>query len=67
MLKVSELNNKVKETAYQESLRGKYEVWRGGKVESVEKEWEIFLRISNGVYQSCMWHETRRRAEKKEE
>ena len=28
LLKVSELNNSVKETAYQESLRGKYEVWR---------------------------------------
>ena len=30
VLKVSELNNKVIERAYQESLRGKYEVWRGG-------------------------------------
>ena len=29
VLKVSELNNRVKERAYQESLRGKYEVWRG--------------------------------------
>ena len=28
-----------------ESLRGKYEVWRGGKVESVEKEWEKFRDI----------------------
>ena len=42
MLKVSELNNRVKERAYQESLHGKYEVWRGGKVESVEKEREKF-------------------------
>ena len=42
VLKVSELNNSVKERAYQESLRGKYEVWRGGEVESVEKEWEKF-------------------------
>ena len=33
-------NNKVKETAYQESLRGKCKVWRGEEVESVEKEWE---------------------------
>ena len=41
MLKVSELNHSVKERVYQESLRGKYEVWRGGKVESVE-EWEKF-------------------------
>ena len=28
VLKVSELNNSVKERAYQESLRGKYELWR---------------------------------------
>ena len=45
MLKVSELNHSVKERAYQESLRGKYEVWGGGKVESVEKEWEKFRDI----------------------
>ena len=38
VLKVSELNYSVKERAYQESLHGKYEVWRGGEVESVEKE-----------------------------
>ena len=38
VLKVSELNHSVKETAYQESLRVKYEVCRGGEVESVEKE-----------------------------
>ena len=37
MLKVSELNS-VKEREYQESLHGKYEVWRGGEVESVEKK-----------------------------
>ena len=42
VLKVSDLNHSVKEMAYQESLRGKYEVWRGGEVESVEKEWEKF-------------------------
>ena len=35
VLKVSELNNR--ERAYQESLRRKYEVWRGGEVESVKK------------------------------
>ena len=29
VLKVSELNNSVKERAYQESLHGKYEVWGG--------------------------------------
>ena len=45
MLKVSELNNRVRERAYQESLRGKYEVWRGGEIESVEKEWEKFRDI----------------------
>ena len=38
VLKVSELNNSVKERAYQESLRGKYEVWRGVEVESMERE-----------------------------
>ena len=37
MSNVSELNNSVKERAYQECLRGKYEVWRGDEVESVEK------------------------------
>ena len=37
VLKVSELNNSVKERAYQESLHGKYEVWRDGEVESVER------------------------------
>ena len=41
VLKVSELNNSVKEKAHQERLRGKHEVWRGGEVESVE-EWEKF-------------------------
>ena len=41
VLKVSELNHSVKERSYQESLHGKYEVWRGGEVESVE-EWEKF-------------------------
>ena len=44
VLKVSELNNKVKERACQ-SLCGKYEVWRGGEVEIVEKEWEKFREI----------------------
>ena len=40
VLNVSELINSVKERGYQESLCGKYELWRGGEVESVEKEWE---------------------------
>ena len=31
VLKVSELNNRVKEWAYQESLHGKYEVGGGGE------------------------------------
>ena len=38
VLKVCELNNSLKERAYEESERGKYEVWRGGEVESVEKK-----------------------------
>ena len=45
VLKVSELNNSVKENAYQESLLGQYEVWRDGEVESVENEWEKFIDI----------------------
>ena len=45
VLKVSELNNIVKEKAYKKSLCGKYEEWRGGEVESVEKEWEKFRDI----------------------
>ena len=40
VLKMSELNHSVKESSYQDSLPGKYEVWRVGEVESVEKEWE---------------------------
>ena len=66
VLKVSELNHSVKEMAYQESLCVKYEVCRGGEVESVEKEWEKFrdmvMECTNDV---CGWHETCRRAEKK--
>ena len=42
---MSELNDSVKERAYQESLRGKYEVWIGWEVESVEKEFEKFRDI----------------------
>ena len=45
VLKMSELNNRAKEGAYQESLCGKYELWRGGEVESVEKEGEEFRDI----------------------
>ena len=44
VLKVSQLNNRVKERAYLESLRGKYEVWRGEEVES-----EKWGREDNGV------------------
>ena len=40
-----ELNNSVIERAYQESSCDKYEVWRGGEVESVEKEWEKSIDI----------------------
>ena len=45
VLKVSELNNNVEERAFQETLHRKYDVWRGGEVESVEKEWEKFTDI----------------------
>ena len=45
VLKVSELNNSVKEMAFQESLRRKYEAWRGEEVQSVEKELEKFRDI----------------------
>ena len=39
VMKMSEPNNIVNEMSYQESLHGKYEVWRGEDVvESVEKE-----------------------------
>ena len=48
VLKVSELNHSVKERAYQESLHGKYEVWRGR--ESGEGVGKV-QRYSNGVYQ----------------
>ena len=53
VLKVSELNNSVKERTFQKSLRGKYEVWKGGEVEisSVEREWEKFRDKSTGVSQ----------------
>ena len=49
VLKESELNNIVKESAYKESLHGKYEVLRGGEVESVEKKWEKVRDIVMGV------------------
>ena len=45
VLKVSELNPGVKERAFQERLHGKYEVWSGEEVESVEMEWEKFRDI----------------------
>ena len=48
VLKVSELNHSVKEKEYQESLRGKYEVWGGRECgEGVGK----VQRYGNGVYQ----------------
>ena len=55
VLNVSELNHGGKERAFQESLRGKYEVWRGEEVESVGKECEMF----RDIVMEC------RRAEKK--
>ena len=51
VLKVSELNHSIKERAYQESLCLKYEVWRCGVVESVERRVGKVHRYSNGVYQ----------------
>ena len=42
VLKMSELNNSVKEMVYQESLHEKYEVWEGGEVESANYEREKF-------------------------
>ena len=50
VLKVNELNNSVKERVYQESLSGKYEVWRGGEFESGEGVGKV-QRYGNGVYQ----------------
>ena len=50
VLKVSELNNSVKDRAYQESLRGKYEVWKVGEVECGEGV-ENVQRYSNRVEQ----------------
>ena len=41
VLKVSELNNNVKERAFHESLRGKYEVWRGRVLRGSGKSSEI--------------------------
>ena len=50
---VRELNNCVKERAYQESLRGIYEVLRGGEVKREEKEREKFrdmgMKCTNDV------------------
>ena len=40
VLMVSELNNRINERSCQESLHGKYKVWRCEEVETVEKEWE---------------------------
>ena len=49
VLKLSELNNCVKEMAYQISLRVKYEAWRGGGVEECGG---VGGKLhSNGVYQ----------------
>ena len=45
VLRVMGPNNSVKERAYQESLHGKYEVWKGGEVESEKREWEKFKDI----------------------
>ena len=64
VLKESELINNVKEWAYQDSLPGKYEVWSGGEVESVEKEWwKVQRYYSNGVYQYCLARRRRKGSE----
>ena len=55
VLKVNKLNNCVKKWAYQESLHGKYKVWRGGEVESVEKEWEKFRDIGMECANDVCW------------
>ena len=47
VLKLSDMNKSVKERAYQASLRGKYEVFRGSYVESVEMKQEQFRDIVN--------------------
>ena len=47
VLKVSELNRSVKEQAYQESLRGKYEMLRVGECRGVGK----VKRYSERVHQ----------------
>ena len=44
VLKVIELNNSVKELTRRACI-GKYEVYRGGEVERVDKEWEKFRDI----------------------
>ena len=50
VLKVSELNNSVIERACQDSLRGQYEVWRGGEVESVEIEFIWTKKICTQLF-----------------
>ena len=45
VLKLSELNMNVKERADEEILHGKYEVLRGGDVENVDADWEIFRDV----------------------
>ena len=66
VLKVSELNNSVKERAYQEACVENMKCGEVGKSKCGELVGKI-QRYSNGVYQRCMWHEMCRRAEKKGE
>ena len=47
VFKVWELTKIVKERAYRESLRGKYEELKSGDVESLETEWKMFRDIVN--------------------
>ena len=45
LVEMEVLNNGATERGYEESFRRKYEVWRGGKVESAEKELEKFREV----------------------
>ena len=38
-VEVGEHNKSVKEEAHHETLHGRYEVFRGGDVDSVDEEW----------------------------
>ena len=60
-LKVSELNKRVKERAYQECLCGKYKVLRIWDVESVNKDLKKFRDTMKESYTNCVCGEKCRR------